>query len=196
MNIDLLKDSPTMRRYIDSLFVDGLYILNKIHSKYSTRESIRHTNQNSQLTESKTIIDHVITDCINYSFKISYTDTSLSDHKQIVICFDNHKSNNFINANKVITTTKLNSRSYCDDIKRVLATSNFSSFDDLTTALNQCKNRHLQTVSHTHTVNPYKPWLDDKFFSLLNERNRYYQLKKKSPTNGYFMDKYIYKYVR
>lgn len=88
-------------------------------------------------------------------------------------------------------TTKLNSRSYCDDIKRVLATSNFSSFDDLTTALNQCKNRHLQTVSHTHTVNPYKPWLDDKFFSLLNERNRYYQLKKKSPTNGYLRDKYL-----
>lgn len=70
--------------------------------------------------------------------------------------------------------------------------SGFTNTSSSTT--NQTKQPHSRNTrsqqTHTHTINPSKPWLNDAFFSLLKERSRYFILKKKSPSNLYLAQKY------
>lgn len=101
MNVDLLKNSNSTRHYIDLLTSNGQVILNKINANYAARNAFRKDRVGDNISESKTIIDHIATDCLNYSFNFSIVESTMSDHMQLVLSFDNHKYENF--ASRVTT---------------------------------------------------------------------------------------------
>lgn len=186
-NIDLLKDTNSTRCYLDAIVASGLTILNPINAKYATRVATKRNNDNTYDT-SKTIIDHVITDRIRFSFNLSIAPTEISDHMLLLLSFDNNKSNEFLSQSTSKIISKLDS-SYDDDIQHYLNCSNISSFNEFITGLEDVKNRHIETFTHTNKSNPTKPWINVEMLALTKERNRYFQFKKKSPSNQFLIDK-------
>lgn len=88
MNLNLLDDSPSIKRYTDTLIANGFAILNHIHHSFATRSATRMSN--GYISSSNTVIDHIITDCFNHSFELSQIDTSISDHNTLMLSFDNN----------------------------------------------------------------------------------------------------------
>lgn len=188
-NLNLLNETSTNKNYIDTLTVNGYCVINKIDSKFATRVATRLHGTN--LITTKTVIDHIATDCVNFSFTYSQSDSHLSDHKQALLSFDTNKQDNFIFVPQMLTFTKINMENYERDL--ITTISNFEShntFDDLILGLNSCKNRNTIRKSFRTKSNPIKPWINDNFVNLLEERNRHFLLRKKSPSNQYLTQKY------
>lgn len=177
-NIDFLKDTLSMRRYLDALLSNGYFVLNKIDHNFATRVATKKMQNGNSISTSRTIIDHVISNCMNYSFSLSLCDTSLSDHKQMLLCSDNNKSNNFMVFNKTDSFQRLDYNSYNREIEHLLLNTNIMSIDQLVNSFEIIKNKHLRNHSSSVKYNPCKPWLNNEFFSLLNEKSRYFRLKK------------------
>lgn len=72
-NFDLLQSNINNEKYVNVIQSNGHTILNKISKKFSTRVTLN----------THTIIDHIITDCLKYSYTISLSDLFISDHKVI-----------------------------------------------------------------------------------------------------------------
>lgn len=85
---------------------------------------------------------------------------------------------------------KLNHRGYNRDVHEILTCNEINDFKDLSVRLNQCKLNHLLTVNVARNTNPHKPWIIEEFLELIEERGRYFNLLKKSPTNEYLKMKY------
>lgn len=77
------------------LSANGLFVLNKINEKYATRVATR-TYNNRDATTSRTVIDHVISDLSHFSYSMTLGDSPLSDHREILLSFDDHRSDNFL----------------------------------------------------------------------------------------------------
>lgn len=78
INLDILKNNNnTVKKYFDIIHSSGFSILNKININSATRTT----------SDSKTIIDHIITDLLTYKFNIAMEDLSFSDHKYLKINF-------------------------------------------------------------------------------------------------------------
>ncbi|RYX81335.1 endonuclease/exonuclease/phosphatase family protein, partial [bacterium] len=110
LNINLLSDSNTVNQYVNAFLSRGFSFLNKIEERFATRVAERLINQRS--ITSKTIIDHVITNCINYSYIFSLIDIPISDHKLMSIAFDDCKKSNFLAIEKTVTVNVLNERNF------------------------------------------------------------------------------------
>lgn len=187
-NINILNNSLVTKKYVDSVLSNGFVLLNEINSIAATRTATRR--RNNQVSASRTIIDHVLTDCTRYSFKISQQSTPLSDHNEILVSFDNHKSNNFLSSNATLQSTKLNYRNYNEEVEQFLATP-INTFTELINGLELCKNNNTQNVIVTRKINPKKPWISSELLTLIGERDRYFKLRKKSPTNEYLYRKFL-----
>lgn len=188
-NLNLLNDNNTNKKYIDMLSVNGFSVLNKIDSRHATRVATR-THRHS-LISSKTIIDHFLSDCTNFNFTLSQTDSPLSDHKQLILAFDNNKSDNFIITSSILSFTKLNKHDFNTDLHQILdGRINLNSFGELNNRIEICKNTNLVQKSLKINSNPLKPWINTNFLARIKERNRYYLLLKKSPANQYLNQKY------
>lgn len=75
-------------------------------------------------------------------------------------------------------------------MQEILTFHEINDFEDLSDRLNQCKLMHLSTVNVTRNTNPHKPWIDEEFLELIDERRRYFDLLKRSSTNEYLKMKY------
>lgn len=188
MNLNLLVDTNTIKQYVDTVSSNGYIVLNKITDTFATRSATR--THNNSITTSNTLIDHVLTDCAHFSFRLSQCDTSLSDHREILLSIDNNKSADFISANRTFTYTKINNEPYNNELQHLLETENFATFDGLVSSIIACKNRNSELVSVTRKVNPMKPSITPDLLNLINDRKRYFLLRKKSPTNIYLINKY------
>lgn len=60
-NFDLLQSNINNEKYTNIIQSNGHTILNKINKKFATRVTLN----------THTIIDHIITDCLKYSYNIS-----------------------------------------------------------------------------------------------------------------------------
>lgn len=129
MNLNLLNNSHIVKKYIDFWSSSGCIPLNKISETFATRIAHR-TISNCTLT-SNTIIDHIITDCLKFSFKLSYCDTPLSDHRELLLSVDNNKSADFIQTEKSTSYEKLDIYNYNADLENFLAHGNINTFDNL-----------------------------------------------------------------
>lgn len=189
MNVDLLKSSTQADEYVNTVLQHGFSILNRIEPNDATRVAVK--KQASGTTTSRTIIDHIVSDLRNIQFTLSINNSHLSDHKQILIGM---KKNNqsIINFNSVNTQTHYQ----IIDIGRFQSSmslinwSEIESFDDLVKSLELCRDRSKKTIHKNVNTNPFKPWVNGDLLNLINERNRYFRLKKKSPTNEYLINKY------
>lgn len=91
ININLLNTSSNQTKHYKNLInTNGFAILNKIELSSATRIT----------EESKTIIDHLMTDTTRYKINISINDLSFSDHRYILANFTT-KSPTSINQNTI-----------------------------------------------------------------------------------------------
>lgn len=188
MNLNLLIDSHTVKQYIDCITSNGSVILNSVTEIFATR--IANRSFNNRTTTSKTIIDHIVSDCIRFSFNLSYCDTPLSDHRELLLSVDNHKSADFVQTEKTISYFKLDYDNYNNDIDDFLTHRDINSFDLLIDGIKHCRDKNIRSITYTRKSNPQKPWITNELISLINQRRRYFLLRKKSPTNEYLIMKY------
>lgn len=185
MNIDLLRPDNRGEEYANTVLGHGYSILNKIDSEFATRVGVRHYERYGVRT-SKTIIDHFISDLHNFNFNISAGDTPMSDHKQVILSFND-------NSNRKIHFASQSVNSSFDYIDQEIYESEFNStnwndvsnFDDFLGQLSLIRDNSVKTFKKNNRKNPFKPWVKEELLSRVEERNRYYKLLKKSPTNEY-----------
>lgn len=188
MNIDLLSETVASKAYTNVVLSNGLFILNKIAQSAATRIGKRIIDE--QIHISKTIIDHILSDCIDFSYNISICESELSDHHEIMIAIDNAPN---ISTNHTNTTTqikKLNHSNFNRDLIRLLNSENTTSLNHLINGLKQCTNNNLSVETKINPSSLNKPWINEALISLINERNRYYRLHKKNPSNAYCHNKF------
>lgn len=89
MNTDLLRSNPKSEQYTNAILGHGFSILNKLDPHSATRIGTRHY-ENYGTRISRTIIDHAITDLHNFKFSLSLNSCNISDHKLMVLGFDNN----------------------------------------------------------------------------------------------------------
>lgn len=134
-NIDILKQNAS-NDYTQLIEANGYKILNKLDYEYATRIK-KQINKN----ETRTIIDHIITDVHEYKYTISINNTDISDHKQILINIDNNTKNekknlnNRININKtIVDQTKFDNLVGIEDFSNI---NNFEQFNIMISNIKQ-----------------------------------------------------------
>lgn len=188
MNLNLLENTPTVKKYTDSLIANGFVLLNQLDISSATRSAAR--TRNGETFHSNTIIDHFITDCISYSYELSLTDTPISDHRVLMLSLDNKKSCKAKTPSNFYVSSKVDFLNYNKDIEQLLLTQNINSFDELIHGFSECKTKHTKTSIKSKTTNSLKPWISNDLINLMKDRQRYFILRKKSPTNEYLNSKY------
>lgn len=168
---------------------NGFHILNRISANYSTRIASRITGNNH--STSKTIIDHILTNMGEYEYKLHLNDNPLSDHREIKLNISKSNSINFTHEEVSTNIAKINFNSYNEQLTNILCGIPDSlSYPQLINSLLECRNNNIQIKTFTTRSNPHKPWINDEFFTLLKQREKYFKLLKKSPTNEYLISKY------
>lgn len=80
-NIDLLvPNDNNASNYIETIMANGFHILNEVNAESATRQA------------SRTILDHVLTDKLDKSFKMAMVHSSRSDHCLIILGLSNSSS--------------------------------------------------------------------------------------------------------
>lgn len=190
MNINLLSiNNNITENYRSAIYENGFFILNKIDPIAATRAATR-TYSNRQ-SSSNTIIDHAVSDLVDFEFTISLTDASVSDHKLIMISFDDKtdRSANFRNERGNYQLKIIDEDKYTQNLNETCS-DNINSFEILIEKLNLIKNNSLKIITREKCINPHKPWLNGELLQIIHERNRYFRLLKVSPTNTYLKFKY------
>lgn len=183
-NTDLLnKKNIAYTQIIES---NGYKLLNNIIREYATRVKTNKYN-----SETRTIIDHIITDIHDYKYTISINTTNISDHKQILMNIDNKipLETKFTNNTIEVTRNIVNQNKLTNLINNADFT-NINNFEHLENTLINLKQIATKKIKYSKVLNPFKPWVDGNLIKLINERNRYFKLIKKCPTNEYLKHKH------
>lgn len=159
-NTDLLKNKNNA--YIQTIEANGYKLLNKINRRFTTRIKTNRYNN-----ETRTIIDHIISDIHDYNYTISINNTDISDHKQILmnintkiplaIKFINNKieiNKNIVDHNEL--TYLLNNTDF----------NNINNFEQLESTLRELKQTATKKIEYTKIVNPFKPWVNCHLIKL------------------------------
>lgn len=128
-NINLLGGAGLVNRYIDSLLSIGYTILNRVDEKFATR--VAHRTYNQQNTITKTIIDHAIANCLDFSYVFSIVDSPISDHKELLIAFDDKKNVNFLCTEKTFSYNKIDERKITVELSRLVANATNEPLSDM-----------------------------------------------------------------
>lgn len=180
-NINILKNyNNNVRQYIDLVNSNGHIILNKIHNEHATR--LNNTDGGS-------IIDHIITDNITWSYTISLNDTPISDHRYIHTTINEHKKEKINN-----THTKI-----CIEYQKITPNDinvikNSENIIELTNNIKNIITKYTKTIvksnntKHKHIT----PWISENTIDKINSRNEYFKLKLKYPNNKYFNERFKY----
>lgn len=185
-NLNLLHCDGITSDFIEKCASNGYYILNKIDLNYATRIS-----EKSNGSTSGTIIDLVCTDLTDYEYVISLNNHTISDHKMILLSIDDKtiKTNKYYQIKQITTYKSIDSREFNGRIENINI-NNIASLDLFLNALYDMKNSCIKTCKTVKTFNPFKPWVNNELIMLINERERYYRLLKKSRSNIYLQTKY------
>lgn len=186
-NIDLLKPNPESNNLWNMTLSNSYYILNKIDSEMATR--IAHRDNSC----SRTIIDHVYSDITNFSYSISIQDTPISDHRMILISFDNHRNISTTNCPASYSSKKINFKKFRNIImtSHLLNTAHPESLpadaclEYMRSQLDICTTNVIKPVP-----NDAKPWINEELIKLITDRDQYFKLHKKYPYNEYILKKY------
>lgn len=134
MNFDLLNED-NYESYANIAISNGFTILNKINRCHATRVAHK-INSN----ETRTIIDHALTDMNEFKYTICLNDTPLSDHKQINISVNKKQKmkNQYACKTIEINYKKIDSEQYKHELNSINM-NEIESFDQLYIALHTCK---------------------------------------------------------
>lgn len=173
INLNLLNNDKDAVNYKNILATNGYVILNKIAPEYITRSS----------NLIGTIIDHVITSLLNIQYDISLADTSLSDHKFLLLRMNKtiSKPNSFHTKTVIDYENIFNDRTWFDIL-------NSSSFDKMITSFTNLVKSHTKVI--TKRYKNHKSWINKDIIDLIKNREKFFHLKKKAPNNEYVTKKY------
>lgn len=177
-NFNLLEKNTDVNvgEYIDMVCSMGYLILNKEEPDFYTRSCNNVT---------KTILDHVITDLLNYSYRFALFDTYISDHRYIYFSICNIINiNNYDTFKTVIEYNKINTI----DLNAINQSVNINEF------INTIKNTlatYTKKIKIKNKIKNRKPWINENILNLIKTRNQFFKLKIKYPLNEYFFQQFI-----
>lgn len=175
MNLNLLNtNQEQVILYTNTLLCNGYLIYNKISSEYATRIS----------RSTRTVIDHLVSDLVNYKYNFVITGTSLSDHEMFLI----NISLEPILENKSEIKTVLD----YDKVKLDKFWTNLDSYDEIdsfVTDLNHIivKNTKAITVKKSRYKNK---WMTKEILDKIKLRDSYYKYSRKYNENIRILDLY------
>lgn len=183
LNIDLLSNNTDKHALLNTCQINGYTCLNKLSTEMATRSAIRDGRC------SNTIIDHAITDLLHFDYDFCVVDSTLSDHKLILISFDMPSNrppaqNNSIKYN-------INTVQYSKFRNTILSIPLLRKNDLNTTDIDDCLSILSSSLKNStiskpmHVTNNNKPWITNDLLNLVDERNLYFKLHKKYPHNDF-----------
>lgn len=171
VNINLLNASDsTVCDYLETVYSNGFTILNKIEPLYATRIS----------NTVSTILDHIVTDVFDKTYEMSYIDTSISDHRQLILQFV--ESEPAISVNRPKATIDYERIDQIEDWNSVTTAKTFGEFE---TAIKSIIETNVRQTRRHNKKTPIKPWVTIHILDLIQRRESLYKLSKRFPTNVY-----------
>lgn len=169
-NYDLLNISSNTEIYTQVIETNGHTIINKVKNKFPTRQTLT----------SKTIIDHVITDCLQFAYKLTLSDSFISDHKVLSLSIT---TTNPIQRMSMINTKKVINYKHILDSKCLDPLKSLTSFDDFTHQLSCIIKTNTKVIKLNNCNKKRKIWMTTHIMLQINKRNKLYRLYVKNPFN-------------
>lgn len=171
MNINLLCADGITNSYMNTCECNGYVVLNKISEKYATR-----TSSLANGTNTRTIIDHVVTDLLNHKYVMSLLSTHLSDHRMILLNFHGENIKSMMHRKNKIreVATFLDPQLMYQKIAE-LDIHNTPDLDSFISKLKVIRQTAIKRKEMVSVINPNKPWVNQELIKLIEERNRYYK---------------------
>lgn len=181
-NLDLfnLEIDDTIKRYHDRVSSNGFIFLNSLSRNMPTRVD---KNRNTS-----TCIDHVITDSLFHTPKISYKfylDDLFGDHKAILLSVFNERESNH-NPPKYFTVKRINH-------EKIISESLFSNIRSTSFSDFQSDLKHVITSNTTNIMMRdkfKKPFMTKEVLNFITIKQNYFRLKKKYPNCQLVLDRY------
>lgn len=189
INIDLLTNDFKKNSYLNTMRIYNQIVLNKLTPEMATRVKI------TKKCKSKTIIDIVSTNIIHKfkSIKFFLCENSMSDHKSIAVSFEmlqrSDTTNSPIKKEIHFCNWPLISKSLTEIAFKTC------KFDDFHTELcRTIKSKSKKIELDTNDKFFKRPYFNNQLKSIKIQRNKFYKLKEKFPTNEHY--KTQFKYLR
>lgn len=170
ININLQKNSNGVNLYKDIILANGFNLINSNDSKYYTRKR--------DDTNSRTTIDHVITDLLHRKFEMSLFHTAISDHRAILVGM-NSPIYRDTNTHKEITIFDYNKFENDRVIHNLTNIDTFSEFHD---KLKKYVQKYTKTIIPSRNK-VKKHWANEELIELIKQRDKFYKLIKKNGNN-------------
>lgn len=187
-NIDLLKNSTNANRLFSLTLSNSYFILNKIEPDLATRVAHRDGNI------STTIIDHIYSDLVHYKYNLTLTDSPISDHRMLLLNFANSLTNQ--HHNNTLDHRSVEKTDFNKFRNMLINSPYFTSQNMDANSVENCLEFIKSTLQNSTTTkiipirNSSKPWITEELLQHIAERDKYFRLSKKSPTNTFISNKY------
>lgn len=188
IDIDLLdRDDYLTEQYIDDTLNQGFWILNK-NTNNSATKSIQSQIDPDDVVPM--IVDHILTDLKTFDYTISLTDVPFSNHKQILLSFNDNSDNiiKFYKPPKKYAQKEINAQRYSSLLART--NINTDDFGDFIERLLNVKNQSWTKIYIDNTFDLALPWCTQEIDDIMHKRNEYFQLLKQSPHSIEFQTTY------
>lgn len=178
VNLDLLnRTDDVIELYKEIILSMGYSILNKINVEYATRVSQSNSS----------IIDHALTDDLNYDINMLIDDVSLSDHRFMLLSLAKKtfsSSKNRIFSKHVVNYQKLDIHPMWNDLYNV------KSFSNLIQKIVSSINENREVIEYNSNSIGYQPWVNKDLLIMIKNKNKYYRYMKKYRNDSYVKEKY------
>lgn len=178
MNYDLLTPSNSVVEDYENL-VSSYYfrILNQITPNMATRTT----------ESSASLIDHIISDLDPQNFNhCMINDNILSDHRMILLNLTMSSTRNSMN-NKRIKV--IDHHHIVNELPKI-STESFEKFHHQLITLFKSHTREIELKAPPHSAK--KPWFDIVLKKTSHQRDKFYKLHKKFPSNPLISQKLIF----
>ena len=170
-NVNLLdKHQNQVIEYKNTIVLNGYQILNRIDEQNATRVTLN----------SKSVIDHVITDLGNVNnCKVTVHSNAISDHNKLEIVVEEPKK---IHKPKVKYETKaINHTKFVQIFRDRIGTIGVQTFQDLINFIADCKSEceYLKTI----VCRENNMWVTNELLEMIKNRDKLYKKKCEDPEN-------------
>lgn len=171
INFDLLQPNNTSIKYKEVIEGHGHILLNKLNKNHATR-----------VTENtRTILDHIITDCFSFTYQITLSDVSLSDHKQISI---NIATNTPLNRKPQEFEKQVINYERIKNQKLIESLNNITTLDNFIPELEKIINQNTTRIKLNNSYKKRKIWMTTPIIKAIRKRDKLYKIKSTNPHNS------------
>lgn len=178
MNLNMFqKNNNIIKFYKEMITSNGYAIMNKLGKDLFTRQS----------NSVNTLIDHAMTNALNFKYKFSLLDNSFSDHRHLILSANTAKQSN--TSKNVIT--KYNNELIIKDVtEKINLNMNFKDFhEDFKSIVSE---HATEVIKPTPKITLRKPWFSNKLLSIKKLRDKFYKKSKLYPNNNLLVEQFVY----